>query len=311
MKALIYTPLSNNSQSIPHVVEHCLWKSYPFTHDWFFKQKLFFSKEIIWEITSVSSDIWISVDEIIKFLTQNIQEDVFNYEKKVLEKECNDIHQWWLIYESMIQKIVNKKIMINDYKLCNFNEIEGYHKKYYTNENLLILDDNVWINDEFNVKFVWPTILKRFQNFVWKWKRFYHNFTFDDIQFHIFWYESFDFTTYRNLVFSWIIFDVYCTYFMRYKRWQYYYESTTFDFFNRYIWITIPKIDYTELTEDFFNQAKLYIKSILQTWSFKEKICLSKIIFDIDNARSEIINLCDNFSRYQFVDAFWEINIDL
>lgn len=304
MKTLIYTPLYKNSQAVPHIVEHCIWKKYPFTHEWFFRDKLPFTKEITWEFTSIVSDIWISVETVINMLKQDIDTEVYNYEKKILKEECKNMHQWWLIYESMIKKITNKNIEINGWKINNYKEVEKYYKKYYSQDNIIIYDDNVGIYDEFNLEFLWKDILNYFQSLVWKSRNIFHKFVFDDVKFYMFWYEWLDFVNYWNLVFTRIIFDSFCTYFMRYKEWIYFYESATFDSFDKYIWVTVPQYDYTSLNENFFNEAKLYIKSILETWSLKEKIFLSGVVFWIKNVRSQVINLCNNFSRLQFSRAF-------
>ena len=304
MKTLIYTPLYKNSQAIPHIIEHCIWKKYPFTNKWFFKEKLPFTKEITWEITSIISDIWITTDTIINMLKQDFEIDVYNYEKKIMKDECKNMHQWWLIYEAMIKKITNKNIELNNRKIDNYESVKKYYKQYYTPKNFLIFDDNVDLYDEFKLEFLGEDILKVFQSFAWKNKELFHEFVFDESQFYILWYEWFSFSDYRYLVFSRIIFDTYCTYSMRYKQWIYYYESATFDFFNKYIWITVPQIDYSGLDENFFNEAKSYIKSILETWSFKEKILISWIIFWIKETRYEVIKLCDNFQRSVFCKNF-------
>ncbi len=298
MQIYVKTPLVNYSQTIPHMVEHCSGRD-TMTPNNFFWEKVLFSKEIIGEWTKIFFDKnLISVETVLKKIQAPLLKSVYEYEKIPFKQECENMGQWSLIYESMLKKIIDPKISINSRKGKTWENVVNYHKQYYTNENILIFEDEVDWDEEFSLIFAGQSYQenKKYSTN----EDFFSNFSFDWQNFFIIGTKNYNVHTYWKLIFAWTILENFCKYLKRYHEQSYFYEETTLDTFRDYLRITTPKIDYSLLTESFFKNGKTYIINMLENWYFKEKLFLANHVHQIPASRNEVIKICQNFQRDDF-----------
>jgi predicted Zn-dependent peptidase len=75
-------------------------------------------------------------------LTSPINKESLEYEIPILKKEMDDTNYDQRIYEYVIKKHIDSDISLNTYKDIERKDINDYHKKYYTPDNIIIVDEN-------------------------------------------------------------------------------------------------------------------------------------------------------------------------
>ena len=302
MQIYIRTPLVHDSQAIPHMVEHCVARNIIEPTN-FFGEKVRISKEISGEWTKIFFDKSLSSLEIVlEKLQAPILKSVYAYEKLPFKEECENIGQGSLIYEVMIRKIVDKKITLNTARWISWEGIVNYHKQHYHKENMLIFEDEVDLDQEFQLIFAGEACKENDKSEIHQ--HFDFPFSFDWANFFILGSKGYDVQRYWKMIFTWTLLGNYCRYLMRYQKQSYFYEETTLDFFRDYLWLTTPDIDYSLLSESFFENGKKYLLTMLENWYFKEKIFLANYCYQIPALRAEILKICKDFQRNDFMENY-------
>lgn len=299
MKIYIKTPLLNNSQTVPHMVEHCIRKNKKPDVRRFFESHLPCEHWINWERTHIFVDYWKELESVVREIKIWLNREIYEFEKRPFKEECNNKTEWNIIFEAMLQQLISPEIRLNTWKGKTWKKVNQYHKTYYQDQNFLIFEDQVSAHQEYELKFIWSWVLPivKVEN----------HFFIEDFPFNksvIFWYRNYDACHYRRLIFAWIICETYCWYFQRYELWKYFYDITVFDSFREYIWITTPKIDYSCLDKDFFEQAKNYICQILNDFFLKEKLFFGNYLYWVPAERKQIIERCRAFPWTTFQEEF-------
>ena len=90
MKIYIKTPLLDNSQTVPHMVEHCLRRSLSLNPQWFFEKKLPYEQWIQGEWTSIICDQQIDSEDLIKEIKMPLVKQVYLTEKNLLKRNLSE-----------------------------------------------------------------------------------------------------------------------------------------------------------------------------------------------------------------------------
>ena len=295
MKIYIKTPLLDNSQTVPHMVEHCLRRSLSLNPQWFFEKKLPYEQWIQGEWTYVICDQQIDSEDLIKEIKMPLVKQVYLTEKTPFKEELMWVSRWSQVFEAMLQKIVDPKIVLNSWKGKNWDVVNFYHKKYFQEENFLVFDENVEDRNEYNFIFCGKNVQEENSSIN---RKFSLIFNFNNTL--ILGYQGYDLYHYWFLIFSWVMLENYCSYFQRYQLGIYYYEITVLDHFRDYMWITTPNIDYSGLDLIFFEKWKSYFIWLLRDFWFKEKLFFWNYMYWVPATRQEVIALCESFSWNYF-----------
>jgi len=84
-----------------------------------------------------------------------------------------------------------------------------------------------------------------------------------------------------------------------YKHWYYNQENYFFQYADSCI-VMLEDLDYSGLTQEFFEQWKKYFLNILKYWYYKEKFFLNEYIYEIPKTRKEVIQIIKNYSWEDF-----------
>lgn len=147
------------------------------------------------------------------------------------KQEWENMGQWSLIYEAMLQKIVDPKIAINSGK-GKYGQYRQVSQTILYQWNILIFEDEVDWDEEFSLIFSGESYkgnTKYSSN-----EDFFFNFSFDWQKFFDHWYKNSDLNNHWEMIFSRIILGNFCKYLMRYQKQSYFYEETTLDSFRDY-----------------------------------------------------------------------------
>ena len=142
MKIYIKTPLIGRRKAIPHMLEHCIAKSHFGSSD-FFTFTYGSEVEISSNFTLYEYDKWVSIDPILKYLTDPISKEAFEYELPIIQEECEDSSYDQRIYQESLTLLLKKKFDLNSASGLSREAVKKYHEKYYQLENFLICDDTL------------------------------------------------------------------------------------------------------------------------------------------------------------------------
>ena len=291
MRIYLRTPLVNKSKMIPHLVEHCIWHSVLILED-FFEFSYWLDGVISTDYTYFEYDKWVDYQEAIKRLTINITEEVFLYERDIIKQELEDVGYDKKIYEYVVRKYLDSYFFMNKFEIVSFGKIEDYHKKYYTPENMIVVDDDFKIIKEW---FKAGNINKSQTN-----KTLKDSLVFENDKYLVYIWKKTDWTWYWEMYFSFRVLCFFWTYSQRWQKWEYYYlEPYFYEYKDNCIVITWD-YDYSQLDEKFFELWKKYIINMFKSWYFKERFFLNKYIYWISKTREEVIQICNKFSRDNF-----------
>lgn len=292
MRIYIRTPFVNDSNIIPHTVEHCVgnvsWKKTDF-FDYY--------RGLYWEVkseyTCLELDRWIKYDYFLQKMLQPIEKDTVIYERKVLKEELSDPTYIQKIYEKVIQKFVNPKLTTNRYKAVSLDDLKDYHKKYYKPENLIVVDEE----KDYKIIFEW-FIPKEKKNK--KLEKKEGKFKFEGNEYLVCVFSHYNGTQYWTSFFSYRLLNCYCYYINRlHKQWYYNQENYFFQYADSCI-IMLENLDYSGFTQEFFEQWKKYFINILKHWYYQEKFFLNEYFYDAPKTRKEAIQVVKDYSREEF-----------
>lgn len=294
MKIYIKTPLIGRRKAIPHMLEHCIAKSHFWSSD-FFTFTYGSEVEISSNFTLYEYDKWVSIDSILKYLTDPISKKAFEYELPIIQEECEDSSYDQRIYQESLTLLLKKKFDLNSASDLSREAVKKYHEKYYQLENFLICDDTL---SEYKLLFQGEK-LKKLRNWVTTSLQV-SPFLFEDDAYFIYWKQYCLQEDYWKLFFLQTLLEGYIFY---QKRWQWreYYHGTPYFFtYQEANWLVVPDYDFSNYSQDFFLQGKQYLLSMLKAWYFSTVLFLNNYFYWIPATRDEVIALCESFSWNHF-----------
>ena len=116
MKIYIKTPLLNNSQTVPHMVEHCIRKNKKPDVRRFFESHLPCEHWINWERTHIFVDYWKELESVVREIKIWLNREIYEFEKRPFKEECNNKTEWNIIFEAMLQQLISPEIRLNTWK---------------------------------------------------------------------------------------------------------------------------------------------------------------------------------------------------
>lgn len=143
----IKTPLYKNSNYVPHIIEHCV---IPLVSN----PNIFFeTSHIRWEVYTYYTNFFLdtdSQDELDAFVAQ-IQKPLtkkrIQYEQAVIRDEVADMPYNKKIINKIGEKIYGSPLKYSQTHRVSFEEIDAYHQKYYTPQNIVILENDAKSRD--------------------------------------------------------------------------------------------------------------------------------------------------------------------
>lgn len=288
MRAYIKTPLVNNSKIIPHAVEHCVW------HTNFSIQKsydlLYWVEWVITpDYTYYEFDNRVNKNQIISYLTSPINKESLEYEIPIFKEEIDDTNYDQRIYEYVIKKYIDPDISLNTYEDIKRKDINDYHKKYYTPDNIIIVDEN-----NFEIVYEWFKANKKkcLNTKVTKSKL---DFEWDKYLLYV--WKSCDSDSYWEMYFFFWIICFFCFIDQRHKNQTYYYLEPYFYQYKDNCFVIIWDFDYSKLDKNIFESWKKYVLDMLDKGKyFKEKFFLNKYFYWIEKDREDVVIMYKNYS---------------
>lgn len=250
---LVKTIPHNLSIFLSHIVEHSiLWNKKTSLEEFFFRSTGYTS----FTHTRFEVQNNISKHDIVQKLLWNIDQDVYEYEKKILKKELS-IYQKdeWAIILSQIYGYADFDI----YQDTDFNTVAMYHKTYYKPENIVLYDENrkvigeqPCLKEASSTKLDLSTLKHYFQSSVNK-NRVY--------------ILSAD--TWKNVIFMYFLcnlFNYNYTKKKRYELWEYDFKSYSGGMTMKDIYFRWPPIDEYIVTKEFFSGFKSAFIEKIKEW---------------------------------------------
>ena len=294
MRIYLKTPLVNNSKMIPHIVEHCIGHSALYDMKDFFD----FTYTVDWVISSdytyFEFDERVDYKKAIDLLCTPLKEVDFLYEQKVIQQELDDVNYDQRIYEYAVKQFLNPSISINNFEKVKRNDVKNYHSKYYVPNNMTVVDENTW-----KIIYKWEKAPKK-ESLSMKFIK--SPFVFEDDEYLIYVWKSIARNHYWKLYFFFRIIDAFCCYTQRWQKQTYYYLEPYFYQYKDNCIVIIWDFDYSKLNQDFFENWKRHILNMLISKYFKERFVLNEYVYWIPKSRSQVIELCKNYSREDFQD---------
>lgn len=291
MRIYIKTPLVNKSKMIPHLVEHCTWHSFLSLND-FFDFSYWMDWVITTDYTYFEFDKWINYEDVIKKLTKEIDKKSFLYEKKIIKQELEDVNYNQRIYEWVVRNFIDSNFSVNNFEKVSLEEIKSYHEKYYTSENMIVVDE-----PDYKILKQWFEVGKiNDGNQIIKKSPF----IFEDDKYLVYIWKKTDWTWYWEMYFFFRMLCFIWAYTERWHNWEYYYLEPYFYEYEDNCIVMIWDYDYSQLDEKFFEWWKKYIINMFKAWYFKEKFFLNEYLYWIPKTRQEVIQIIENYSREEF-----------
>lgn len=242
------------------------------------------------DYTYFEYDDWVKPDEIIRILTAPVTKKAFEYEKTILLEELSDISYGQNLYETIVKKLINPKISLNNFSDILRADAKIYHENYYIPQNIIIVDKNYKILHQWFKKLTNQPSRSDFFSF---WLKFQWD------KYKVIGGKNISATNYRKLYFIFWMISFYCTKIFRREKQQYYHLDTFSHSFNNYHWVVLPSVDLSEISQTFFKYWKEYIIKMFSNWYFKEKFFLNDYFYGIPMSRNEVIQMYKNL---KFID---------
>ena len=198
MRIYVRTPLVNKSKMIPHLVEHCIWHSVLNAED-FFDFSYWCDWVITTDYTYFEFDKWINYEDVMKKLNKKIRKESFFYEKKIIKQELDNVNYDQKIYEWVVRNIIDSNLSINNFEDVSREDVKDYHEKYYTPENIIVVDE-----PSYNILKQWFKVSKlRDQHQIIK----KYPYTFEDDKYLVYIWKKTDWAWYWEMYF---LFRMFC-----------------------------------------------------------------------------------------------------
>ncbi len=282
MYLYIQTPPLNNSNKLPHLLEHCVHNVDNLSFSEYFDRCLIKSQTFFWY---TKFDIWNrDVADFIKSIESPLSLNIFKKEKIALNVELQDN-----IFTNRLRKIVESELCLRENNRISIWDLVDYHMSYYNFDHYVITDEN------YNIIKHWLKIVKYWDRNVDLIKKLskkinnelnyililgYHHWK-DQILMH----------------FLEILIDSCIEYNDRYLCWNYYYPCTCMIEWNWYISLSIPHYK-LQISKNFFEETKKFYLKLLNDWDTRENIIINLLylnqLADKHEVRDFILNLWYN-----------------
>ena len=294
MKIYIKTPLIGRRKAIPHMLEHCIAKSRFWSSD-FFTFSYGSEAESSSNFTLYEYDKWLSFDSILKYLTDPIFKEAFEYELPIIQEECEDSTYDQRIYQESLSFLLSQKFDLNSASGLSWEEVQKYHEKYYKLENFLVCDDTL---PDYRLVFQGEN-LKNLRTWAASPLQLFP-FLFEEDGYFIYWKQYCLQEDYWKLFFLQTLLEWYIFFQKRWK-WREYYHGTPYFFtYQESNWLVVPDYDFNNYSQDFFLQGKQYLLLMLKAWYFSTVFFLNNYFYWIPATRDEVVALCEAFSWSDF-----------
>lgn len=298
MRIYLRTPLINNSKMVPHLVEHCTWHS-ALNLDDYFDLSYWADGLINTDYTYFEFDKRVDYENAIKKLTNKITKESFSYEKEIIKQELEDISYGQRIYEYVVKKYLNSDFSMNQYDEVSREDVKNYHEKYYTPENMIVINDT----NNYEVIQAWFKAEKNNKNLIKKISK--KSFNFENDKYLLYIWKFTNWTWYWEMYFFFRMICFFSAYIQRWQKWEYYYIEPCFYEYEDNCIVIIWDYDYSTLNEKFFEWWKKYIIDMIEKGEyFKEKFFLNEYIYWIPKTREDVINLYKSYSYDDFTHYF-------
>lgn len=291
MRLFIKTPRPDDNKYIPHLLEHCVLQANN-VKDFIDIQIPIYASTATWYTEFEFEKA--KLKALLEKLNTPITHDTFNLQQKIIQKELKWSSFWQKAYIDSLRKISwNRKLNSNSVaKWINFKDIVNYQKKYYTHNNMILVNEQDeiakfwWIEN--SIKFDPEIKLEseiKYKNTKFQWENY------DNI-----------YTEYKT-PYDIIILDFFCdfindyTYYIDTKRWKYWYDYSDISITDKYMILNFDKWYLPKkINNEFFEYyKKTYINDIkewenrtyipiiaLFTWYYVSKKQHAKFIENID-----------------------------
>lgn len=298
MRIYIKTPLINKSKMIPHLVEHCAW--HPAKNlDKYFELSYWLDAVTCIDYSYFEFDKRVDYKEAIKSLISPITEKSFLYEKGIIQQELEDLSYGQKIYEYVVKKYFDSDFSMNQYEEVSREDVKNYHEKYYTPENMIVVEDT----NNYEVIQSWFKAEKNNKNLTKKISK--KSFNFENDKYLLYIWKFTDWTGYWEMYFFFRMICFFSAYLQRWQKWEYYYIEPCFYEYENNCIVIIWDYDYSTLDEKFFEWWKKYIIDMIEKGGyFKERFFLNEYIYWIPKTREDVIDLYKSYSYDDFTHYF-------
>ncbi|MDP2090054.1 MAG: hypothetical protein Q8K30_00525 [Candidatus Gracilibacteria bacterium] len=237
----IYTPFYNNGNYIPHLIEHCV-TNIKSEKDYFLYNNLKASCNTFCTYFILPTKNKKYLNDFIKKILSPINNNLIKYEHNVIKDENKTYNFEIDLVNKIGKKLYGNRVNFNQNGKLSYNKTKDYHKKYYTKENIIILENNIkYFDGEIKTNF------KLFNTFKIN-KEIVYVFNHNMIDFYI-------------LIQISDLINEYISYKKRYFEEEYYRHETIFGDYKDYIFLSINKDSlnlYKNINESFIDNFITY-----------------------------------------------------
>ena len=276
----IQTPPINNSNKLPHLLEHCAHNVDNLDYDEYFDRCMIKSQTFYWY---TKFDIWNhDINDFIKSIESPFSSDIVKKEKNALDLELQEN-----IFTKKLKKIVETELCLKEKNHFSVWNLVDYHKRYYNFDHYVIADEN------YNIVKCWLTIVEygdRKFNLIKKVsKKISNEMNYIVILKYDHWKDQILMHFIEVLIDSWFEYND------RYLNWIYYYPCSCMIEGNWYISLSIPHYNLC-IPKNFFERTKEFYIKLLSIWDTRENVIINLLylnqLADKYEIRDFIMNLC-------------------
>lgn len=252
------TPLVNNSNFVPHLLEHIVLSCHKERDKYFFVSRLLAENYTYYTSFSLPSDSkQEELDRLFQYIQCNISFWTYLYEKKILWEELKEQKYFHWLISRIGKKMYGKTFSYSSLWNTSFMKLQKYHQMYYQRKNFLVIPDWLITKD---------ILLQGFslQSFTlaYKWVHEYvviTNYTHESLM---------------ALSLLEELFDAYLEYHERYEAGKYYFNDVLQWEFSDYVFLSVD-VKYIKILEK--------IPSVFIEWFIQQKcITIQEVSPNID-----------------------------
>ena len=144
MKILVKTPFYQDNKYLPHLLEHCILESEDLSAQ--LQLSDIDAASYTWYTTFERE--YLPLEHIIQYFQIPITQHNFLLHQKIIKKEVRNTSFWQKIYEKTLQKVFSKDLVTNSLDDIKFEQLLEYQKEYYQANNMILIDENGIINQQ-------------------------------------------------------------------------------------------------------------------------------------------------------------------
>lgn len=286
MLIYIQTPPINNSNKIPHLIEHCVHNKDNLLFNEYFSRCSIKSQTFYWytKFDILNYD----VNDFIMSIESPFTLDIVKKELRALNTELEEN-----LFTMKLRKIVERELNLDVSNRIFFNDLVKYHKQYYNNSHYVVTDD------KYNIVKCWIKIIRpseRKFNLLKKIRKKISNEMNNVI--------IINYNNWKDQVlmhFVEVLVDSWIEYNDRYINWKYYYPCSCMIEWNSYIAISIPHYD-LDISKAFFEETKKYYAKQFINWDTWENKIINLLYINQLPTDDEVVDFITNL-KYTMVFA--------